>query len=120
MMTTMTVEKLKVNVISLIMPLEKFPLGAEVFIKKEIDNKFDKFAMCVFVKHKKTQEWTQIGYVVANPYYLTSGSVSNYHLFKRMGDSKYSITGVVSKKQEITFKDGSLSTALIVDIELGE
>lgn len=111
-------KKVIVSVVSKDIPLASCPIGTTLFIKKDKYNRYDDKALSVLVKHKKTGKWTFIGYVAANPDYISEGGVDNSTLYDLLDPVKLAANGTVVGKMEVTYPFGQNATALIVEVNL--
>lgn len=111
-------QKAVVSVVSKDMPLDSCPIGTEVWIKRDRYNKVDKKAMSVLVRHKRTEKWTFIGYVAAKPEYIPAEGINNAQLYDLLNPNKLSIGGVVVGKRQVSFPNGLIVTALVVEVNL--
>lgn len=113
-----TPEKVIVSVVSKDLPLDNCPIGTHVFIKKDKYNRYDDKALSVLVKHKKTGKWTFIGYVAANPDYISDEGIDNKTLYGLLDPVKLAANGTVIDKMNVTYPYGQVATALIVEVDL--
>lgn len=113
-----TPQKVVISVVSKDLPLQSCPIGTHVFIKKDKYNRYDKKALSVLVKHKKTEKWTFIGYVAANPDYISENGINNTALYDLLDPVRLAANGTVVDKMEVVYPFGQVATALIVEVDL--
>lgn len=107
-----SLEKKYLTVVSVDFELDNIAVGEKVLVRHDKDNQYDRQALKVFREKDKVD----IGYVSASPHTIKEGCVSNKDIFRFIPSATVPLVGIVVRKTEVNFKNGSITPALVLEV----
>lgn len=108
----MAVVKKYATVVNVDFNLRDIEVGEQVVINHDAKNEWDKKALSV-MRFKGKED---IGYVSASPHTTLSGCISNSELFPYLPANGVPLVGKVVSHDSLSFRNGTIAPALIVEI----
>lgn len=108
----MAVMKKYATVVSVDYKLETVSIGDKIQFQHDPTNEYDKEAINAYLATSKEK----IGYMTASPHTTLTGCETNKELIQYIPSPTVPLIGTVLKKEEVSFRNGSFSTVLKVEI----
>lgn len=104
------------TVVSVDYELSDVSVGESIHFLPDVNNAYDKCAINAF----RPGEKEKIGYMTASPHTTLPGCENNRQLIGFMPSATVPLVGTVVEKKEVSFRNGTISTVLKVELYVVE